>query len=220
MVNDLAPAFTPKYRKTTKFFGGFLTAMSNNFWYKASFLTPFFDFGDFAVNVFFELPSAMSGTARSFSYAEFFLKCENYAEKASQGVRQPKTLRGLLLILSSANHHRYAHPLVTFFQKGYALSQKGRQNNRVPARIVGAVFSVFGLPERVCDFEESRSRTLSGRIFVKFWRYFNGNFYNVRAFFVFLLYIKKKNRIECPLLRVGVVQSGCFGKILTRKYTL
>jgi hypothetical protein len=33
----------------------FLTTMSNksnNFWYKASFLTPFFDFGGFALNVF------------------------------------------------------------------------------------------------------------------------------------------------------------------------
>jgi hypothetical protein len=34
-----------------------------------------------------------------FGYvAKFFLKCENQAEKASRGVRQPKTLRGLLLI--------------------------------------------------------------------------------------------------------------------------
>jgi hypothetical protein len=36
----------------------FLTAMSNksnDFWYKASVLIPFFDFGDFAVNVFFEV---------------------------------------------------------------------------------------------------------------------------------------------------------------------
>jgi hypothetical protein len=36
----------------------FLTAMSNkshNLWCKASFLTPFFDFGGFAVNVFFEV---------------------------------------------------------------------------------------------------------------------------------------------------------------------
>jgi hypothetical protein len=28
---------------------------SNNFWYKASFLTLFFEFGDFAVNIFFEV---------------------------------------------------------------------------------------------------------------------------------------------------------------------
>jgi hypothetical protein len=29
---------------------------------------------------------------------QIFLKCEMYAEKASRGVRQPKTLRGMLLI--------------------------------------------------------------------------------------------------------------------------
>jgi hypothetical protein len=32
-----------------------LCTVEVNFWYKASFLTLFFDFGDFAVNIFFEV---------------------------------------------------------------------------------------------------------------------------------------------------------------------